>query len=114
MRSAHRGRGITDADWDASVKDLVTTLDKFRVPEKEKGEVLGAISRFERGHRGALARDVQNLGSMGAPLLPDFGGRGDFDGLTPSRILTFMTSRNLQPFGAVVYAERSLGFESKT
>jgi hemoglobin len=44
MRTAHTGLGITDADWDASVKHLVATLDKFHVPEKEKGEVLGAIS----------------------------------------------------------------------
>ena len=44
MRTAHTGLGITDADWDASVKHLVATLDKFHVPEREKGEVLGAIS----------------------------------------------------------------------
>jgi len=44
MRTAHTGLGITDADWDASARDLVATLDKFHVPEKEKGEVMGAIS----------------------------------------------------------------------
>lgn len=44
MRTAHTGLGITDADWDVSVKDLVATLDKLHVPEKEKGEVLSAIS----------------------------------------------------------------------
>jgi len=44
MKTAHTGLGITDADWDASVKHLITTLDKFHVPEKEKSEVLGAIS----------------------------------------------------------------------
>jgi len=44
MKTAHTGLGITGEDWNASVKDLVMTLDKFHVPEKEKKEVLGAIS----------------------------------------------------------------------
>ena len=44
MKTSHAGLGITSADWDASVKHLVATLDKFKVPEKEKGEVLAAIS----------------------------------------------------------------------
>ena len=44
MKTAHTGLGITEADWNASVTHLIATLDKFKVPEKEKGEVLGAIS----------------------------------------------------------------------
>ena len=44
MKTAHAGLGITEDDWNASVKHLVETLDKFHVPEKEKGEVLGAVS----------------------------------------------------------------------
>ncbi len=44
MKTAHTGLGITEDDWNASVKDLVATLDKFNVPEKEKSEVLNAIS----------------------------------------------------------------------
>jgi hemoglobin len=44
MKTAHTGLGITEEDWNISVKHLVATLDKFKVPEKEKGEVLGAIS----------------------------------------------------------------------
>jgi hemoglobin len=44
MKTAHTGLGITETDWDSSVKHLVATLDKFKVPEKEKNEVLGAIS----------------------------------------------------------------------
>jgi hemoglobin len=43
MKTSHTGLGITDADWNASVNDLIATLDKFKVPEKEKGEVLGAV-----------------------------------------------------------------------
>lgn len=47
MKTAHQGLGITAADWDTSVKHLVATLDKFKVPQKEKDEVLGAISGFK-------------------------------------------------------------------
>ncbi len=47
MKTAHAGLNITDADWDVSVKHLVATLDKFKVPAKEKGEVLAAISALK-------------------------------------------------------------------
>jgi hemoglobin len=36
MRASHAGLGITEADWQATVKHLVATLEKFKVPEKEK------------------------------------------------------------------------------
>jgi hemoglobin len=44
MKTAHTGLGITEEDWNATVKHLVETLDKFHVPDKEKNEVLAAIS----------------------------------------------------------------------
>ena len=47
MKTAHTGLGITEDDWNVSVKHLVETLDKFKVPEKERGEVLGAISSLK-------------------------------------------------------------------
>jgi hemoglobin len=47
MKAAHTGLGITEDDWSASVRDLVAPLDKFKVPEREKGEVLGAISSLK-------------------------------------------------------------------
>jgi hemoglobin len=36
------------AEWDASVKGLVATLDKLNVPAKEKDEVLGAVSSLKK------------------------------------------------------------------
>jgi hemoglobin len=48
MKTAHAGLGITAADWDASVKLLVATLDKFNLPAKEKDEVLGAVSTLRK------------------------------------------------------------------
>ena len=43
MPDAHKGMGVTDADFGALVGDLVKSLDKFKVPEKEKSELLGAL-----------------------------------------------------------------------
>jgi hemoglobin len=43
MKSAHAGMGINDAQFNALVEDLVKSLDKFKVPEKEKGELLGVL-----------------------------------------------------------------------
>jgi len=48
MKVAHEGLGITKAEWDASVKHLIATLDKFKVPEKEKSEVLAAVGTLEK------------------------------------------------------------------
>ncbi len=44
MKTTHDGLGITQADWDASVAHLIATLDKFKVPEAEKNQVLSAAS----------------------------------------------------------------------
>ena len=43
MKTAHMGMGISGADFNALVEDLVGALDKFKVGEKEKSELLGAL-----------------------------------------------------------------------
>ena len=43
MRESHTGMKITDAEFNALVEDLVKSLDKFKVPAKEKNELLGAL-----------------------------------------------------------------------
>ena len=48
MKSSHQGMGISEADWNIAVGHLVATLDKFKVPEREKKEVLGAISGLKK------------------------------------------------------------------
>ncbi|MBX7170929.1 MAG: group 1 truncated hemoglobin [Pyrinomonadaceae bacterium] len=48
MKTAHTGLMITKEEWDASVKHLIATLDKFKVPEKEKSEVLTAVGGLEK------------------------------------------------------------------
>lgn len=48
MKTTHKGLGITEADWTASVADLNATLDKFKVPKTERDEVLAAISGLKK------------------------------------------------------------------
>lgn len=39
MRASHEGLGITEDDWKIAVKLLTETLDKFKVPKAEQGEL---------------------------------------------------------------------------
>ena len=48
MKTTHHGLGITEADWDAAAKHLVGSLDKFKAPEKEKGEVLSFVTSLKK------------------------------------------------------------------
>ena len=48
MRTSHHGLGITNADWDASAKHLVESLDKFKVPKAEKDELLAFVSSLKK------------------------------------------------------------------
>jgi hemoglobin len=43
MKSAHKGMRITEAEWNATVEDLVKALDKKGVPKKEQQELLGLL-----------------------------------------------------------------------
>jgi len=43
MLEAHRGMKIEDAEFTALVEDLVKSLDKFKVPAREKTELLTAL-----------------------------------------------------------------------
>lgn len=43
MTAAHKNMAVTNGEFGALVEDLVATLDKFNVPAKEKGELLGAL-----------------------------------------------------------------------
>jgi hemoglobin len=44
MKSAHMGMGISGGDFNALVEDLVGALDKFKVPQHEKDQLLGALA----------------------------------------------------------------------
>ncbi len=43
MKTAHAGMHISSANFDALVQDLVGALDKFKVGQHEKDQLLGAL-----------------------------------------------------------------------
>jgi hemoglobin len=43
MVSVHRGRAVTSAAFEAVVEDLIAVLDTLKVPENEKGQLLGIL-----------------------------------------------------------------------
>lgn len=48
MKTAHKGMGVFTADFNALVGDLVKALDKFKVPEKEKNELLSVLGPMKK------------------------------------------------------------------
>jgi hemoglobin len=43
MKTAHQGMGISSADFDALVEDLVKSLDKFKVAKADKDALLAVL-----------------------------------------------------------------------
>jgi hemoglobin len=43
MKTTHKGMKITDAEWNATVENLVKALDKHKVDPKAKSELLGLL-----------------------------------------------------------------------
>jgi hemoglobin len=43
MKDAHQGMGITTAAFNALVEDLQTSLNKFKVPAKDQGDLLAVL-----------------------------------------------------------------------
>ncbi len=48
MKTSHHGLGITSDDWDAAAKHLVESLDKFKVPQAEKDELLAFVGTLKK------------------------------------------------------------------
>jgi hemoglobin len=48
MKAAHAGMGVTGEEFDALVGDLVATLNKFKVGEREKNDLLGALGPMKK------------------------------------------------------------------
>ncbi len=47
MKASHEGLNISEEDWQAAVNHLAATLDKFKVGQREKDELLAAVSKFK-------------------------------------------------------------------
>ena len=43
MKAVHKGMNITEAEWNATVENLVKALDKQKVAQAEKDELLAAL-----------------------------------------------------------------------
>jgi hemoglobin len=48
MKSIHAGMGVTGEEFDALVGDLVATLNKFKVRDRERNELLGALGPMKK------------------------------------------------------------------
>lgn len=48
MKQAHAGMGVRSKDFDALVQDLGKTLNKFKVPKKEQGELVAILGPMKK------------------------------------------------------------------
>jgi hemoglobin len=48
MKTAHKDMKITEAEWNATVENLVKALDKRNVPAQAKQELLGALGPMKK------------------------------------------------------------------
>ena len=48
MKNAHKNMAVTEGEFNAVAEDLVKTLDEFKVPQKEKDELLTAIGPLKK------------------------------------------------------------------
>lgn len=48
MKTSHEGLGITESEWDIAARHLAASLDKFKVPKREKDEVIGFVTSLKK------------------------------------------------------------------
>ena len=48
MKTSHAGLGITESEWEANMKHVAAALDKSKVPQNEKEEVLAIIENLKQ------------------------------------------------------------------
>lgn len=48
MKISHAGMGIDTSDYAAFERNLLATLEKFKVPEREKNDVMAFVSSLEK------------------------------------------------------------------
>jgi hemoglobin len=48
MVTSHAGLGITGDEFNAFATDVVASLDKFKVPQKEKGELVAIVAGIKK------------------------------------------------------------------
>ena len=48
MKTTHTGMFVTEAEWSATVEGLVKALDKYKIGEQEKQELLAALGGMKK------------------------------------------------------------------
>ena len=48
MKAAHMGMNISEADWNATVEDLIKALDKRNVAKKDQQELIGLLAPMKK------------------------------------------------------------------
>ena len=48
MKAAHMGMKISEAEWNATVEDLIKALDKRNVPKKDQEELIGLLAPMKK------------------------------------------------------------------
>jgi hemoglobin len=48
MKTCHKGMKISEADWTAFFGHVNATLDAFKVPPTERGEVVGFVQSLKK------------------------------------------------------------------
>ena len=48
MKAAHTGMSITEADWSATVEDLIKALDKRNVAKKDQQALIGLLAPMKK------------------------------------------------------------------
>jgi hemoglobin len=48
MKTAHGGLGISSGDWEATMHHLAAALDKNKIPQKEKDELLAIVDSYRK------------------------------------------------------------------
>lgn len=79
MKTAHKNMKVTDGEFNALVEDLVATLNKFNVPDKEKNELLGILgplkSQIVEVHSSATGTPLPKKFKPAPPLKSEMAGK---------------------------------------
>ena len=47
MKTSHAGLAITEDEWNANIQHIVSSLEKFHVPQREQQEFIELINRYK-------------------------------------------------------------------
>jgi hemoglobin len=48
MKTTHSGLSITEEEWEANMRYMAEALDKYKIPERERKDVLALVEHMKR------------------------------------------------------------------